>query len=666
MQLRSPDIFRKNFSNKIAAISIFLIFCISFSLTAFFYYAQRKSLTGMLVQNNLLLARILAYNSRIGVFSENEDQLRDPIEGIFQQGETEEVAVFDGQGRLLAKRVRPVIGDGKTRDKATTAGRIEVAVLNKLQVSSAPFYLDNTKDMEFWSPVTASASFRTPESLFVEEKELPHKERTIGFVRIKVGKTVLNRQLGALLTRSALIGLVFLIAGAGIIYVMVRKIVNPLNTLRSGVQVLGKGDFGGMVPVETEDEIGELALAFNQMSASLLRRETEKKHLEERLRHSQRIEAIGTLAGGIAHDFNNIIGVIVGYAQMALLTNPEKSKLDGCLKEIFEAGIRAKDLVKQILTFSRQGAQERNPLFIKPVVEDALKMTRELLPATVEIRRNFKPGLSPIVSDPTQIHQVVMNLCTNAGYAMQEVGGVLEVELDERELAADNPELPLEMSPGRYQVLTVRDTGGGMESAVRERIFDPFFTTKGPGKGTGMGLSVVHGIVKSHGGRINCQSDPGSGTTFEVFFPTTKAEVLEISPGGEVIPGGRGRVIFVDDEASLVGLAKQMLQNFGYDVVGCTSGVEALAAFKARPDQFDLLITDNTMPNMTGIELTIKIKQIRSDLPIILCTGFIEGIAEEKIKALGIASILMKPFIWEDIAQVIRQVLDKDNSGVRS
>ncbi|HLA04748.1 MAG TPA: ATP-binding protein, partial [Syntrophales bacterium] len=285
------------------------------------------------------------------------------------------------------------------------------------------------------------------------------------------------------------------------------------------------GDFGGKVPVETEDEIGNLAMAFNQMSESLAKRETEKKQLEERLRHSQRMEAIGTLAGGIAHDFNNILGVILGYAQMALLTTPEKTEIHHSLKEIFQAGIRAKDLVRQILTFSRQGdTKERSPLLIKPIIAEALKMMRASLPATIEIRHNLKDGLSPVLSDPTQIHQVLMNLCTNAGHAMQNGEGVLEVNLDEVEIDAGDPDLFADMQPGRYQILTVNDTGHGIDASAKERIFDPFFTTKGPGKGTGLGLSVVHGIVKSHGGKIICHSEPGKGTTFQVYFPTNDSE----------------------------------------------------------------------------------------------------------------------------------------------
>ena len=661
MQLTFLKFFKKKFGIKIFLSCACLIFIISSSFTAFFYHYQSKSLTDALIQNNLLLTGILAYNSKIGVFSENEEQLRNPVDGIFQQVEIEEVSVYNLNGRLLTKRERSEIQEAKKPDKANkTVGLIEPRIVDKLKASASPFYLENENKVEFWSPVVASAGYAEAESLFIENESLPRKGRIIGFVRITVGKSLLDKKLGALLMKSVMIGIIFLIVGSGIIYFAVKRIVNPLNTLIEGVQTLGRGNFGEKVPVETEDEIGNIAMAFNQMSESLLRREQEKKQLEERLRHSQRMETVGTLAGGIAHDFNNILGIIMGYAQMALLTPPEKTDMPRYLREILKASTRAKDLVKQILTFSRQSYQERNPLLIKPLVEEALRMMRMSLPAAIEIRHNLKSGLSPVLSDPSQIDQVLMNLCTNAGHAMQDSGGVLEVKLDEWEINVGDPDLSIDMKPGRYQVLTVSDTGHGMDASVKERIFDPFFTTKGPGKGTGLGLSVVHGIIKSHGGKINCHSVPGKGTTFQVYFPTVEEEPSERPEQFDSIPLGRERILFVDDEAALVDIGKQMLQSLGYHVVARTSSIEALEVFRTQPDQFDLLITDNSMPNMTGVELAKNIKRIRPDMPVILCTGFSETVSEEKVKALSITGFIMKPVIRENMARVIRHALEHE------
>ncbi|MBI4633007.1 MAG: response regulator [Deltaproteobacteria bacterium] len=659
MKLAFLKFFKKKFGIRIFAIGIAFIFVISFSFTAFFIYHQSKSLTDTLIQNNLLLADILAHNSRIGVFSENEELLKNPVDGIFQQKETEEVSIYNLKGRLLMRQARSDIQDVKKPENANeTAAQIEPEIFDKLKTSPSPLYLENQQRMEFWSPVVARSGYREAESLFVETIPLPQKEHVIGFVRITVGKSALDKKLGALLVKSVMMGILFLIVGSGIIYFAVKRVVNPLNTLIEGVQSLEKGAFGEKVPVETDDEIGKLAAAFNQMSESLLKRETETKQLEERLRHAQRMEAIGTLAGGIAHDFNNILGVIVGYAELALLDIPKQTPTHRSLSEIFKASSRAKDLVKQILTFSRQTNQERHPLLIKPIVEEVLKMMRASLPSTIEMRHTFKPGLSPILSDPTQIHQVLMNLCTNAGHAMEEGGGVLEVNLDEVEIGPGNSDLSDDMQPGRYQILTVSDTGHGMDASIKERIFDPYFTTKGPGKGSGMGLSVTHGIVKSHGGKIDCRSEPGKGAAFSVFFPTIEEKTPERQEQDDSIPRGKERILFVDDETALADIGMQMLQNLGYDVVAKTSSIEALETFRTQPDQFDIIVTDSTMPNMTGVELAKNIKRIRSDIPILLCTGYSEGISDETLKAIGIAGLLMKPIIREKIARGIRHALE--------
>ena len=391
------------------------------------------------------------------------------------------------------------------------------------------------------------------------------------------------------------------------------------------------------------------------------RQEEDKKKLENQLAQAQKMEAIGTLAGGIAHDFNNILGAIIGYTEIASLQVPEDEKAKESLKEVLKAGHRARDLVKQILAFSRKGEQERIPMQISPIVKEALKLLRSSLPTTIEIRQNIESDTGIVEADPTQIHQILMNLCTNAAHAMREEGGVLEVEIRNVEVGRwDSESGYLDMTPGPYLLLAVGDTGEGMTPEVRARIFDPYFTTKEKGVGTGLGLAVVHGIVKAYGGTIRAYSEPGKGTTFHVYLPRIKeaeepAEDVS-SPG--VIPAGQERILYVDDEPALVGIAKQILERLGYQVTTRTSSLEALELFKAKPDRFDLVITDMTMPNMTGDKLSRELMQIRPDIPVIICTGYSERISEEKVKVMGIRAFAMKPLIMADLAKTVRNVLD--------
>jgi CheY-like chemotaxis protein len=379
------------------------------------------------------------------------------------------------------------------------------------------------------------------------------------------------------------------------------------------------------------------------------------------------MEAIGTLAGGIAHDFNNLLSAIIGHTELATDFVPKDGMARQAMQEVLAAGGRARDLVKQILTFSRQTEQERRPVPIQPIVKEALKLLRASMPTTVEIRQQIDPETGMILADTTQMHQVLMNLGTNADYAMREKGGVLDVRLKavevDREFAASHPPL----TPGPHVRLTVRDTGSGMEPRVRERIFEPFFTTKGPGDGTGMGLAVVHGIVAGHGGTITVDSAPGRGAKFEIYLPRCDVvQTLETSPaeqprGGMEAPArGQGeRILIVDDEPYLAVLWRVMLERLGYRVTGCSSSLEALEIFRAAPRSFDLVLTDQTMPQMTGEALVKELLRIRPETPIILCTGFSHAVTEEKARALGIRAFLLKPISRRDLSLAVRFVLDQ-------
>ena len=398
-------------------------------------------------------------------------------------------------------------------------------------------------------------------------------------------------------------------------------------------------------------------------AVGMLKDTTEQRDLEAQLRHAQKMEAIGTLAGGIAHDFNNILSAIMGYAELALIDIPHDSPIKDNLQQVLNASSRARDLVRQILTFSRRGEQRRVPISIVPIIKEGLKLLRASLPSFIEIRQKIEPDPGIVEADPTQIHQVLMNLCTNAGQAMMEKGGLLEVTLEkvkiDNELSATNPDLRL----GPYVRLTVRDTGHGMERDIMERIFDPYFTTKREGEGTGLGLAVVHGIVKNHGGAIKVKSTPGKGTTFEVYFPVVDVPMKSAQATDQLMPKGHEYILFIDDEQPIAELGRLMLEKLGYKVVTKTSSVEALELFKADPTRFDLVITDMTMPNMTGDMLATKLLKIRPDIPIILCTGFSTRITEQRAKEMGIQRLVMKPLSMKQLAEVVRGVLDEQKKS---
>ncbi len=390
---------------------------------------------------------------------------------------------------------------------------------------------------------------------------------------------------------------------------------------------------------------------------------TERKRLEAQLLQAQKMESIGTLAGGIAHDFNNILFPIVGHAEMLLEDVSEDSPLRESLKEIYTGSLRARELVHQILAFSRQGSSELKMMKMQPIIKEALKLIRSTIPTTLSINQNLQPNCGAVKADPTQIHQIIMNLTTNAYHAMEETEGELKVSLKEIELGQYDF-INSDMSPGLYACLTIADTGTGMDKKTIDKIFDPFFTTKEKGKGTGMGLSMVHGIVKNMNGEIQVHSEPGKGTQFHIYLPIVKNgyEKQETQTNGP-IQGGNENVLLVDDEEGIIAMGKQALERLGYHVTSRISSIEALEAFRANPGKFDLVITDKAMPKMPGDKLAAELMKIRPDIPILLCTGFSESMTEEKIRSLGIKGLLLKPIIIKDLAKKMRELLDKKNEN---
>ena len=388
------------------------------------------------------------------------------------------------------------------------------------------------------------------------------------------------------------------------------------------------------------------------------RAEKEIKHFENQLRQAQKMEAIGTLAGGIAHDFNNILAAVLGYAEIALEEARGRSPLNGYLSEILKASHRAKDLTRQILTFSRQAEVAPKPVRLQGVVREAVKLLRASLPTTIAIEENLDCDAT-VMADPTQLHQVVMNLATNAAHAMEEQGGVLSILLEEVSSGIQPLPGPDRAEACRKVRLTVVDTGPGIDPSIRDRIFEPYFTTKGKGKGTGMGLSVVHGIVKNYGGDIEVESTPGKGAAFRVTFPVQPlATVVPQPPSPSEAASGHEHILVVDDEPQIAQVLTLMLESLGYRVTAFTRSRDAWRAFEQTPRSFDLLLTDMTMPDLTGEALSRAVLEKRPDMPIILCTGFHEQMNEERAQRIGIRSLVYKPMLRSTLAKEVRRVLD--------
>ncbi len=383
----------------------------------------------------------------------------------------------------------------------------------------------------------------------------------------------------------------------------------------------------------------------------------EKAKLEKQQRHSQKMEAIGTLAGGIAHDFNNILGIIMGFTELSLDDTGKDSQVHQNLKQIYSAATRAKDLVQQILTFSRQIDDKKTPLRISAVIKDVLKLLRSTLPTTIEIRQKITENDRMVLTDEVQIQQVVMNLCINAQQAMGPEGGILEILLENVFLDEDYIK-GKDLKPGLYVKLSVIDTGHGISPENIKRIFDPYFTTKQPGDGSGLGLSVVHGIVKKHSGDISVYSEPGRGTAVHIFLPVMGADETPYTKEVNPLSNGNEYILFIDDEPALVEIGARILENLGYHVETSSRSSDVLNAFKQSPGKYNLVITDLAMPVLTGLQLAEEMRRIRSDIPIILCTGFSDSINEDNFKDHGINAYIMKPMVKKEIARIVRTVLD--------
>jgi signal transduction histidine kinase/ActR/RegA family two-component response regulator len=408
-----------------------------------------------------------------------------------------------------------------------------------------------------------------------------------------------------------------------------------------------------LLKLRVEEQTVQLRDAYDKLQVETEERERAEAHL----RQTQKMEALGVLSGGVAHDFNNILAAIVGFAELLSAHTAKGSRDERHVQRIMEASLRGRELVKQMLTFGRRTEQEKKPLLLSAVVKETANLLRATTPSTVAIRVNTTTESGMILGDPTQLQQLVMNLCTNAVYAMREKGGILTIGLSDFCVSTWNE--TDRIKPGFYMKLIVADTGSGIPRDIVDKVYDPFFTTKKLGEGTGLGLSVVHGIVRDSNGYITVQSEPGKGSIFTVYFPKLSEEAKTPALTDDEIPTGQERILFIDDEEALVEMGEAILAELGYEVTSRMSSTEALSLFKEDPHRFDLVITDQTMPDATGIDLAKEILALRRDMPIIMCTGFSHLVDAGTAKAAGIRAFAMKPLTKQEIARIIRQVLDR-------
>jgi len=413
---------------------------------------------------------------------------------------------------------------------------------------------------------------------------------------------------------------------------------------------------GTRIPAQVRSWLLRDSLGEPFRKLTLVRDTSARKSLEVQLRQAQKMEALGTLAGGIAHDFNNVLAAILGYIELARFDVDETSPARKSIDQIYKASQRARNLVGHILSFSRQSMHEKRPVFMQQIISESLELLRASLPSTIEIKQSMTSKMFPIEADGTQIHQILMNLCTNASHAMPD-GGTLSIVLDVvtfNELEAHGF---VDLEPGAYMKLWVKDTGSGMDPEVKKRIFDPYFTTKGKGQGTGMGLSVVHGILKAHGGAVHVASEVGEGSSFYLYFPICKGRAGEEAVAVAGLAKGHERILFVDDEPDLAELGMTMLERLGYTVTSVTDSQKALDLFTSSPDEYDLVVTDLTMPKMTGVPFARKVKSVRPDVPVIICTGYSDSVSAGDVSEAGIDYLLMKPLEIRELSASIRNAL---------
>jgi signal transduction histidine kinase/CheY-like chemotaxis protein len=649
--------FRERFALKFFAVFFSFFILLSSAFILFFIHHQSRALTDTLINEGEVLTGLLAYNSRLGVFSENEVLLKDPIEGILQREEVISVSVFNQDGKLLLRGEE----GGKVFSDAVNVNGNEQnikRIMEGFHKIQSPFHVETGDHFEFWAPVVSRKSSAAEEFLYFEDISKERESHVIGSVRVILSKEILHKRYKSLLFNGLFIGIVFLVFGSVVTYLVVRRITGPLKRLTVTVKAFGMGKPVEEVPVETGDEIGKFAFAFNTMTESLSRKETEKRQLEEQLRQAQKMEAIGTLAGGIAHDFNNILMVIIGYGDLLLMKLEKNETVKKFVVQILAAAKRAANLTQSLLAFSRKQIIDPRPLNLNEVIINVEKMLSRLIGEDIEFRINLAHGAMMVMADFGQMEQILINLAANARDAMPD-GGVLTISTAPIDLDGSFFRGHDLKKPGRYILLSVADTGSGIDEKTKERIFEPFFTTKEIGKGTGLGLSIVYGIVKQHDGVIDVWSKAGKGTIFRIYLPMIEAEAKGIDTEAHtLVKGGTETVLIAEDDVEVRGLSREILERYGYRVIDAIDGEDAIDKFVTHEKDIEIILLDMVMPKKNGREVLKEIKKMRPDIKALFFSGYApssilhKGILEEGIQFIS------KPISVDNLLKKVRELLD--------
>lgn len=647
----------ETFAAKIFLVIILLVVFLSVSFTAFFVHNQWKSLSGVLVRQGEMLAKSLAYTARLGVFAENPELLKDPVEGVLQSNEAVRVSVYNASGKLLAEKGKDRGKEGKGR--LLLDDREKKDFFAKLGKTREVQYIKRSFDsLEVWAPVSAGSRYSADEALFYTDTLFEDRDRTIGFVRIVLDKQILNDALKKILVNSSLITAIFLMVAVVIFFFVVKGITKPLNRLTERVKQMGSGAALEKVPVETQDEIGKLAEAFNLMTESLQNREAEKGHLEQQLRQAHKMEAIGTLAGGVAHDFNNILSTIEGYALLLRDSIKKKGHIRNYVEQIVAGAERASDLTRRLLAFSRSQVINPAPLNFNETLRNLGGLLARLVGESVELRIATTPEELIVVADQLQIEQTLINLVTNARDAMPN-GGVLCLTTELVHIVESTDEGGEHRRPGHYAKLVVSDTGLGIDPSTKDRIFDPFFTTKEVGRGTGLGLSMTFGIIRQHKGFIEVDSEPGQGTTFCIYLPLIDSVVERKKLEATLLPvGNRETVLLAEDDRFVRMLTKHILMKYGYTVIEAVDGEDAIAKFRDNLDAIHLLLLDVIMPKKNGKQVFEEARNMQPDIKAVFMSGHTYDIISRQGVVNEETSIISKPLTPGELLVKVREVLD--------